>query len=663
MSSDFDVKRKEILQKKVIKKFACTLFFSAEAKRYQRHEQLNQKITSIVHDIIEHLTTFLFGSKNFMRKFAAEMAFLFSTIAVVLGNQEIIQKAIALFIDPAITIATKLKKELQTQSAILLYCASSLCEYDDGKRRSRNIINLRHLTSQSTIGENSPDYHQMLINYVNAFLESWVIEDARLNIEYIHKNEVIQRAVEFMESKWDDMEEKLEFYKNGKLTDRRNSPNRHKIFFATHVLFMANFYGTVPINQKAMTIQYQQKMLRLLCKWVDEFDNADRIERNIEEFSEICYSMLFLNNSTGCQSTTPSRVWTQANRLCSSAGDIKSKKKEYSWYPRDEKYTAYTDYHTLMVVATFLVEVLRYKRHLHPTSISFQDCPTIIQTRVSVNDRPSDLTVLETLDSDKSENFEKLSRDGFVFISARNRESELCENLASFSDIFSKRFRYLHDVIIRVLDPPVVIAPSPRQEELKRGVQLPSNFWEKIRHMVASALAIEVGRITIIPDQTFVRMQSSATKAQADFYPLVSQTDVFTKIRRHEGDYSKESKLCVICLQETGEEFKHMALCKNCARGCLPVFTASVTLGESHKSVSLEFIPGSHNFLRHGDIRQINEKEVIGNRWVYSTKQPVTHCDLLVYNCKTIYRYKPLENTGSGPYISVDVRFIIRPKI
>lgn len=658
--------------------------------------------------------------KDFLKVNGGDIAYLLSSMGKMLGSKEVTDSIIEKILNPLLALLPEIlvedpssedSIEVRALIAAKLWLSSKLCSYEKGMAEARKEITPVHLDTATVTnpGEDSEfgslakmrhyeydyqNYNELLVVFVNSYLESVVLQAIGELGSYPSPRDIITDAVRSMQV--DNVHARMRRalrFKNKKLTQI----SADKIYYATHVLFMANGYNTEPIDLALMPVKNQMSMYILFSEWLAKIVEEDTILQNIEAFSEIGYSMLFLNNSLGCPYKIPRVIWERVNILLSHRSHL-NRNGKHMWYPDKHKLTTYTDYHTLVVGGTLVIEALRYKQHMHPgrglgnveeSEVSFSDCPIHVPV-VRTNTRPSDLNVLvrKDLDNNKNKNFHQLITDGFVYLASTDQDSVICQKLKEVAGrmIAAQKTLKSCSKILLAVPPdktcfqvviPEEIAATGTGNTLFNAGRLPPEFWEQMQTQISTALGVPSRRVYMVKDQTYIRLMlgnPGNTKAHADFFFFADKTDVFKDIH-HVVDnlYNKNSGLCVVCRNEPGKIFSKVALGKKCANGYLPVFTAWVSLGEyssSHQAL-LEFIPGSnHNLgyaaaLKNDNLMRKVElpstKKIKESEWRYPTGSKINLCDILVFNCKTFHRATPAIAPGGEPRVSVDVRFVIRP--
>lgn len=203
-------------------------------------------------------------------------------------------------------------------------------------------------------------------------------------------------------------------------------------------------------------------------------------------------------------------------------------------------------------------------------------------------------------------------------------------------------------------------------------IEFPDKFWKHVEQRIATTLGIPKKRVLVFKDLTYVRIKGKggSTQAHSDFYFFAESTDLLARFRQAP-TYSTEDGMCVICLRRPGVEFDHIVLCRNCANGYIPLFTAWISLGDygNKTHTLLEWLPGSQD----ADYSHIDEESVLAKQvpknfkiqkkhWRYTHPDGIKKCDMILFNCKTIHKAES-SREYVGPRMSIDVRFAIFPNL
>jgi hypothetical protein len=232
----------------------------------------------------------------------------------------------------------------------------------------------------------------------------------------------------------------------------------------------------------------------------------------------------------------------------------------------------------------------------------------------------------------------------------------------------------LCDLLFNPTTKTIILPPKPSTdlEEAMQKIDFPKNFWQTTKNRIATALGVTPKRVLMFENFTYIRMKCNkgSTKAHSDFYHLFEFTDTLSRLRKITKDddkYDPATKLCVVCMRREGLEFEHVALCRSCADGYIPLFTAWISLGNYSNTTHalLQMIPKSQEM----DYSHIDEDAVLQRElpkdlkirkkdWVYVTEEGMSLGDMVLFNCKTVHR---AEASKKKPRMSIDVRFGILP--
>jgi hypothetical protein len=687
--------------------------------RDKRHGKLFETTENIISTMYGRIHKLLRNKTNldYAMKSGGDTAFLCTTLAVIMNSKHLRDTVLSEIIEPVIVIMGKSDRAM-TSLAIMV--ANALLLLGERPMIEKHCLphirinNLDHETFQvlKNADKYTYPYKSLLVDSVTLYFQSWAFYSIpsfmKLWVEsegdkhFVTADEIIQVVMDITYSqKWLDLDEPLLFQKNKIL--KQADTNRDKIYFLTHVLFIGNHYGTRPLDPALITAEEKAEFFDIFLRWFWEFIDKDAIKENIEEFSEVSYCLLYLSNSLGCKIPIPNRLTGAVNEFIRLAEQLsKNGPAKHAWYPSDKgyRYDTYCDIHSLIVVASLLAESLRFKQHLHPIlneaqpiyNTSLDDCPDEFEPPVVAQRTPvADLNVLLLRDQEKYKNkqFQKLTTDGYVFVTAGADITERwCGELSPITrkimDVHEINPKILDDILIRVPPSPEAIdvfRPSGKKMKTYKDqiadLHLPDNFWDLLQKRIAKTLGLPTKRIRMMTDETYIRLKrgpDAQTNQHSDFFYFIRETDAMARIHPTYGSIPAEDGICQVCMNEKGKVFKNITIGPTCARGYLPVFTTWLSLGDfSQDEYSLlEVVPQSHLF--KGYDTALHNKHAItkglvplvefpASSWRYPNSDGVKKCDMLIFNCKTLHRAEPPKKKSKDPRLSIDARFVILPDV
>lgn len=641
------------------------------------HGQLYHEVEDMIGETCTRISRLLMR-REFADMYGGDFVFLATTLSVIIGSTQAKKVVLSTLVEPMLshlhsgnaTMPTKLA--LRLSNSLLL-----LGRYDIIRERCLPFVKGEDYDGDMMKGAEDHSFDALLLDSVNIYLQSWAFVNipefrAKLDVNTVVRTpgEITRQALEIAFSRWATLETPLRFRKDRMLNQSDN--NRRKLYFMTHVLFMGNHYGTRPLDPRVFKPSDQVRLYNLFLAWFWQFVANRAVLENIEELCEICYCILFLNNSLGCKMEVPAALMVEVRNLLHMVQKLDTGRKKHAVYPKDTcYYDAYTDGHALIVVASLLAEYIRYSAHGTPASCG-SSSPAL------------DGLLRQDLSMNQNVNFHRLAEAGYVVLPATDVGSTSARRSEQLDPVVSRLLAWRtgsadsSNVLIRVPPQP---EPNdlfePRNANLNRAefesIRLPEDFWTYLQKRLAHELGIPPKRILVLADETYLRLKegpSAYTDPHADFFYFVRHTDIFSRI--YQGRDIVRDGACQVC---TTEVLDNAVLCAKCARGYLPVFTAWLSLGEynTEEHALLEFIPNSHRFAGYDtamcaaapvDLPRVRLSE---NSWVFPTKN-MKRYDMIVFNSKTIHRVKPLKRTKRTrreavhlPRTSIDVRFIILP--
>ena len=204
--------------------------------------------------------------------------------------------------------------------------------------------------------------------------------------------------------------------------------------------------------------------------------------------------------------------------------------------------------------------------------------------------------------------------------------------------------------------------PEPDEVALRarNDIWLPTAFWAQLSR-IARTLGVSDDRVMMFQDATYLRIKagrSGSTKQHADVFHFVETTDLLARL--HGDTYTKAAGLCVLCSGPDSPRFDRVCMCRACAGGPIPLYTAWVSLGAYQNDTHslLEVVHGStgadYSLLDKASFK--SESPRIGAlAWTHATATGVEFGDVVVFNAKLVHRARPKPQ----PRISLDVRFAV----
>ena len=484
---------------------------------------------------------------------------------------------------------------------------------------------------------------RILLNY---FLLSLTTAPDKRPPEYWFKE-----GLRVLGDRWEEIDVELKFYGARNFVEE-DDQNMHMVYFVTHVIFMGNNYGNIPLRA-AMALR--NELFDVLRKWFYQIHELKAVESNMEIFFEICYSMFYLNFDRKFE--LPMEVWEYFDQMLDkglsvdfSAAALNKKASTNIYFPNEKASTDrfLADYHTHVVMAFFFAEGVRYLSHQSITAdFSF-----------------------DAMDEGGNDVLESLCSEGIVVC---NAEDTICApKLTKQLKRIHKR-HHVNNLLVSIgPDEPgsISVPESPTDDLLtdSHKLKLEPGFWKTLRSRIASCLGLTEERIRMFPNSSYARIKGGkgTTGEHSDFYHFIQSTNLLDLL--YGVNYDRKTKLCVVCGNREGFCFDHICLCKQCANGTMPLYTAWISLGEysNKKHTLLEFIPGSKDvdYSHIDDTRTINKQTPKGLRtngkWAYGTPKGIGTCDMILFNCKVVHRANTVSHKAAPRY-SLDIRFAILP--
>ncbi len=628
----------------------------------------------------------LFTDINYLKRFGPDTAFLCVTLAVITESDYLKNQVNKLILEP---VLNTLKSNPENAHDMAIMISNSLLLFNQSElitQQCKPFIQLGEYDHDTYIALQEAEgysYRDLLSGTVTTYFQSWAFTNSPAlknmwppGTTLITPDEIVSQALDITYSRWYDMTTPLQFQTNKVL--RPIDTNRDKIYFLTHVVFLSSHYGTRPVNTQIFTESEQSDIYTVLLTWFLEFTKKKAVYANLEETSEIAYTLLFLNRILGYRTSIPLELHHLVEEMTRRATKLtKYKVKKHSWYPKDNsEYDIYTDAHSLLVVSLLLVEMVRYQSY---HSVIPEDSYRRLNSRnLQLNFQDPSAIV--------NANFQQLIRKGYVSVPAQSgpRKERGYQELEKIIQQLIQAFQKNRPVEILVRVPPKPEKndifhprlPAPYTDFL-RGLHLPDKFWSQIRERLARVLGLPKRRIRILSKETYLRLKHGAraqTKPHCDLFYFLRETDALSQVHPGYSTSPLQKGKCHLCRNEEGQTFKYTTICPDCVRDCLPIYTAWLSLGDFDREEHslLEFVPESHFF--PGFDAAIQSRTAVNegllplttypeNDWCYpSNDHRVGRYDLLIFNCKTIHRAKPPKKTSNTPRMSMDIRFIILSK-
>jgi len=525
---------------------------------------------------------------------------------------------------------------------------------------------------------NNMSYSDMLSTLANQYLIAMAVKTSESEMKYREPDFFVDQAVHIMKKQWNDIDTNLKISKTKKLVSF-DDKNIHKAYFVTHVFFMANDYGNRGISDR-VPLDMQLRTFKLLRRWFMDIHNKNAVFQNLEIFTEICYTLLYIKVSVQ-NVRLPAIFWSYFHEFLElgmkhdlASIPLRSTFKQGNvFFPRDDRVqTLFSDYHAHAVIAFFLTEGIRYILKQHPSNVyqlpNYNDADHVTYGQ-------SDIDLVA--DTEPNESLKRLNEDGYIHVHDKHESLTFCKKeLYTFSQRLLKyqtKFQ-ISDLLQRNYpDDRTIVRPGntpTKMSEALNSLHVPSSFWKYMGQRIATELGIPKSRVVMFKDQTFVRIKrgGGSTKAHSDFYHFIESTDLLARIHRVDG-YNPSDGLCVVCLRNPGVVFDKVAVCKSCASGHIPLYTAWISLGtyNNREHSILQLIPRSHKL----DYTHIDDSKVMKNelpksynkraKWKFPNESGMNMCDMILFNCKTIHVARPSKQ--KHPRMSIDVRFAILPQL
>jgi hypothetical protein len=192
-----------------------------------------------------------------------------------------------------------------------LYLASTWLRFMPGVSHSVNVL-LQHpewlndygitITAKNIDDGVRYEYDQMLAEFCNNHCLSLVLDDAgpRLPRGRVHTvADSFALYLRMVNALWDDeINKNLAFAKKNRRQpggDKMVTPNdTAMVYFVTHLVFVANAWGTADFWYVNFTLQVRRRVFGVLCRWFDNIFERDAIQENAEIFYEINYALMYL---------------------------------------------------------------------------------------------------------------------------------------------------------------------------------------------------------------------------------------------------------------------------------------------------------------------------------------------------------------------------------
>jgi hypothetical protein len=495
----------------------------------------------------------------------------------------------------------------------------------------------------------------------------------------------LMHGIGLIEDRWTEIDSDLEFTKTNLI--KADDENMHMAYFVTHVLFMANDYGNSPIRPE-LTVALQVKLFNVMRRWFMNIHTKKAVHQNLEIFFEVSYSMLYLNSALRAH-TIPPALWDYFDEMLQlgltnnfAQSPLAKKSRHNVYFPHDPRVDGFfADYHAHLVMGFFLVECGRYMSRQQP-SVTYQLPPMLDDDKkidpMDVVFNVGDISDLDVLFGNENKNpaFDALVTGGYAVLTRSENDVFCTTHLQEFSEalLVQQKSHNVDDLLYQQSrDSHTIVVPTNPTIELTAALEalvFPTGLWDYLRNRIADSFGIARKRIVIFSDMTYVRIKrrNGSTKAHSDFFHFVESTDLLARIR-HIKEYDAATGLCVVCMEQDGTVFDKVALCRKCANGYIPLYTAWLSLGDytNEKHTLLKVLPSSQKLdYSHINDEKVMEKElpkglkISSKQWKYPTEYGMNQCDLLLFNCKTIHMAKP-SNTHVQPRLSLDVRFAILP--
>ena len=331
-----------------------------EGKLFKTTENIVSTIYQRIHKLLQ---------KPYILDYGGDSAFVCVTLAINMKSEYLRNEVFVNILQPVIAVMDKNNRNDMTSVAIMVASALLLLNKPELiEKHCLPHIKVENFEPFKVLEKDT--YRSLLIDSVNLYFQSWVcsnIVSFKLDrYEPVTPVEVIKEVMVITTRLWVELDQPLCFKKKNILI--QTDQNRDRLYFLTHVLFIGNHYGTRPLDPSIFTPEIQEKLFRIFLGWFWQFIKMDAIKENIEEFSEVSYSLLYLSNNLGCKVDIPKELNRTVTEFIGLAEELSKEKKKHAWYPNAKgyRYDTYTDNHSLMVVASLLIESLRYKQHLHP---------------------------------------------------------------------------------------------------------------------------------------------------------------------------------------------------------------------------------------------------------------------------------------------------------
>jgi len=591
----------------------------------------------VVGHVIDRILKVHLHDNAFFLEHGPNNIFLASSIVFILGSDILAEKLLKEQVRPLQTGLSHWPKKYKSHASIMVslalralgqksdqvledYIESDLNEYTDLQNELKNTENLF---------ETENCYWQLLNATVNLHFSTMVSQPSDVDIYKI--------TLDITYANWTAFDEPLRF------DGRRlvHEDNRNRLYFFTHVVYIMNHYGMRRIGQKMDKAEYLD-FYNVLLQWAIQFVHHRAVDENVEEFSEVMYALLFLSNSTECVlPAVPARLMSAARHLIQKADSMDFQKWRHGWYPNNGKNmtSKYTSVHSMIVVATLMVELVRYDTYMRAET-----------------------------DEEGNSSFKELERLGYLYVRANGVDwlnSDVRANLLKKQSFLGL------DILLRTPPAPeqvdvfLPIHPTTKQKSSVQDLRLPCGFWGVVRNRISLSLGLPVDRIMVITDETYVRLKEGAaqTPVHADFFYFVRSSNVFQLINNTQSTICGMCTICRVRRQNAAYPF-----CSKCLSGYIPVFTAWISLGNysSDQYSLLEVLKNSHMMDGFEDAlsgtSEVPSTEIEESGWTFPSENILMY-DMVLFNCKTLHRARAPKNTCMSllSRTSIDVRFLIVP--
>ena len=303
------------------------------------------------------------GDRNF-QDHGKNICFLTATLPRLLGSIELQQTVVRRILTP---FRDRVERVGDASFAAELITASRWTQWAPGVASGRWALLVQD-RERLDPAEYDPDaldeatYSSCTDELLNYFLLSLVVLGARGPAYWLRE------GLRLITNRWSEIDLDLPLT-TALRTVSEHDHHKHMVYFVLHVVLMANDYGNAPMRSYVLTDHWRQRLFGVLTRWFVNIHAADAAEANMELFFEICYVLLYLNHDR--RFALPSALWWYFDTMLQrgmvqdlNTAPLHAKQPRNIYFPAGTtRWNFLSDYHANVIMATFLVEGLRYRSH------------------------------------------------------------------------------------------------------------------------------------------------------------------------------------------------------------------------------------------------------------------------------------------------------------